>query len=128
MNEAARKQRNQQRLTDCFPKFAERVKAVIDDLEARGFQPVIQDADRSLVKIGFDSTQIEATDRSTDQAEGELKPSGSTHEQIGTLRNLQIGAGGMGAAYRARDMELGRDVATAPTVPDSPLTLQSHAS
>ena len=122
MNEAARKQRTQQRLTECFPKFAQRVKAVIDDLEARGFQPLIQDADRSLVKIEFDSTQIEATGLSTDQAKGELKRSGSTHEQIGTLRNPHIGAGGMGAAYQARDMELGRDVTTAPTVSDSPLS------
>jgi hypothetical protein len=58
MNEAARKQRNQQRLTECFPKFAQRVKAIISDLEAQGFRPLIQDAHRSLVKIGFDPTHI----------------------------------------------------------------------
>lgn len=48
MNETARKQRNQQRLSECFPKFAERVKAVIADLEAEGFRPRIQDAHRTI--------------------------------------------------------------------------------
>jgi hypothetical protein len=48
MNEAARKQRNQQRLTECFPKFAQRVDGVIKDLEAQGFRPRIQDAHRSI--------------------------------------------------------------------------------
>lgn len=66
MNEAARKQRNQQRLTECFPKFAQRVKAVISDLEAQGLRPLIQDAHPSLVKIGFDPKHIEATCLSTD--------------------------------------------------------------
>ena len=47
MNEPARKQRNQQRLTECFPKFAQRVAAVISDLETQGFRPRIQDAHRS---------------------------------------------------------------------------------
>lgn len=70
MNEAVRKQRNQQRLTECFPKFAKRVKAIISDLEAQGFRPLIQDAHRSLVKIRFDPTQIEATGLSIDQAKG----------------------------------------------------------
>lgn len=48
MNEAARTQRNQQRLTECFPKFAARVDAVIKDLEAQGIRPRIQDAHRSI--------------------------------------------------------------------------------
>jgi hypothetical protein len=48
MNEAARQQRNQQRLGECFPKFAKRVRAVINDLEAQGFRPRIQDAHRSI--------------------------------------------------------------------------------
>jgi len=48
MNEAARKQRNQQRLTECFPKFAARVDAVIKDLEAQGIRPRIQDAHRTI--------------------------------------------------------------------------------
>lgn len=48
MNEAARKQRNEQRLKECFPKFAKRVEAVIKDLEAQGFRPRIQDAHRSI--------------------------------------------------------------------------------
>lgn len=48
MNETARKQRNQQRLTECFPKFAARVAAVIKDLEDQGFRPRIQDAHRSI--------------------------------------------------------------------------------
>ena len=48
MNEADRKQRNQQRLTECFPKFAARVDAVIKDLEAQGIRPRIQDAHRSI--------------------------------------------------------------------------------
>ena len=61
MNDAARKQRNQQRLIECLPKFAQRVKAVISDLEARGLRPLIQDAHQSLVKIGFDPTPIDAS-------------------------------------------------------------------
>ena len=73
MNEAARKQRNQQRLTECFPKFAQRMKAVISDLEAQGFRPLVQDAHRSLVKIGFGPTQIEATGRSTDYAKAGVR-------------------------------------------------------
>jgi hypothetical protein len=48
MNEAARTQRNQQRLKECFPKFAARVDAVIKDLEAQGIRPRIQDAHRSI--------------------------------------------------------------------------------
>ena len=48
MNETARNQRNEQRLTECFPTFAKRVKAVIDDLEAEGFRPRIQEAHRSI--------------------------------------------------------------------------------
>jgi hypothetical protein len=48
MNEAARQQRNQQRLGECFPKFAKRVKAVIAELEALGFRPRIQEAHRSI--------------------------------------------------------------------------------
>ena len=70
MREAARKQRNQQRLTECFPKFAQRVKAVISDLEAQGFRPLIQDAHGSLVKIGFDPTDIKRTGLSIGQAKG----------------------------------------------------------
>ncbi|HEY6230372.1 MAG TPA: hypothetical protein VIW64_03830 [Pyrinomonadaceae bacterium] len=56
MNEAARKQRNQQRLTECFPKFAARVDAVIKDLEAQGIRPRIQDAHRTIAaqKDAFD--------------------------------------------------------------------------
>ena len=48
MKEAARKQRNQQRLTECFPTFAERVKAVIEDIESQGFRPRIQAAHRTI--------------------------------------------------------------------------------
>lgn len=48
MNEQARKQRNQERLTECFPKFAEGVKAVIEDMEGQGFRPRIQDAHRTI--------------------------------------------------------------------------------
>jgi hypothetical protein len=48
MNETARNQRNEERLTECFPTFAKRAKAVIDDLEAEGFRPRIQDAHRSI--------------------------------------------------------------------------------
>ena len=70
MNEAARKQRNQQRLTECLPKFAQRVKAVISDLEAQGLRPLIQDAHRSLVKIGFDPIPIDASGLSINEAKG----------------------------------------------------------
>src|SRR5215213_8106713 len=48
MKETARKERNQQRLTECFPAFAQKVQAVIDDLEGQGFRPRIQDAHRSV--------------------------------------------------------------------------------
>jgi|SRR5215210_1080333 len=48
MNEGARKERNQQRLSECFPAFAQRVEAVIRDLEDEGFRPRIQDAHRSI--------------------------------------------------------------------------------
>src|SRR3982751_6042999 len=64
MNETARKQRNQQRLTECFRKFAQRVEAVINDLEAQGFRPRIQDAHRSIedqlkaVKNGFSKVKF----------------------------------------------------------------------
>src|SRR4051812_25200920 len=48
MQEAARKARNQQRLTECFPAFAARVAAVITDMEAAGFRPRIQAAHRTI--------------------------------------------------------------------------------
>ena len=48
MEESARRQRNQQRLTECFPKFAQRVAAVIQDMEALGFRPRIQAAHRTI--------------------------------------------------------------------------------
>lgn len=48
MNESSRKERNKQRLTECFPAFAKRVAAVVKDLEAEGFRPRIQDAHRSI--------------------------------------------------------------------------------
>jgi hypothetical protein len=48
MNEAARKERNKQRLGECFPAYAQRLEAVIHDLEAEGFRPRIQDAHRSI--------------------------------------------------------------------------------
>jgi hypothetical protein len=48
MKEDARKQRNTDRLKECFPAFATRVRAVITDLESRGFRPRIQDAHRSI--------------------------------------------------------------------------------
>lgn len=48
MNETARQERNQQRLGECFPAFAQKVEAVIRDLEDEGFRPRIQDAHRSI--------------------------------------------------------------------------------
>ncbi len=47
MQEAARRNRNAQRLTELFPTFRARLSAVIGDLEAAGFRPRIQDAWRS---------------------------------------------------------------------------------
>ena len=44
MQEAARLARNKERLTECFPTFAARVAKVIQDMEALGFRPRIQDA------------------------------------------------------------------------------------
>ena len=48
MKESARKERNRQRLTECFPAYAKRLEAVIRGLEAEGFRPRIQDAHRSI--------------------------------------------------------------------------------
>ena len=47
MKEPARLARNQQRLTECFPPFADAVRRTIDVLEAQGFRPRIQDAFRT---------------------------------------------------------------------------------
>lgn len=47
MKEAARKQRNTDRLTTLYPTFAARVGRVIAQLEASGLRPRIQDAWRS---------------------------------------------------------------------------------
>src|SRR5258708_29977981 len=47
MNEQKRKERNTQRLTELWPAFAKKIKAVIADLEAAGLRPRIQDAYRS---------------------------------------------------------------------------------
>jgi hypothetical protein len=47
MNEAARRQRNQQRLLELYPTFARRVAALIAELESEGWRPRIQDAWRS---------------------------------------------------------------------------------
>lgn len=64
MKESARKERNKQRLTECFPKFAQRVEAVIKDMEALGFRPRIQEAHRSIpdqlkaFKNGFSKTKF----------------------------------------------------------------------
>lgn len=59
MKEPARKQRNQQRLTECFPTFAEGVKAVIEDLEGQGYRPRIQEAHRTVADqlIAFQEPQ-----------------------------------------------------------------------
>jgi hypothetical protein len=48
MNEAARKERNRERLTECFPTFATRMEAVIRAMEDQGFRPRIQDAHRTI--------------------------------------------------------------------------------
>lgn len=48
MQESARKERNRQRLAECFPAFASRVAAVISDMETQGFRPRIQDGHRSI--------------------------------------------------------------------------------
>jgi hypothetical protein len=48
MNEAARKKRNRERLAECFPAFAQKMEAVIRDMEEEGFRPRIQDAHRTI--------------------------------------------------------------------------------
>ena len=50
MNEEARKKRNEDRLTELYPTFGKRLKAVIADLEQQGLRPRIQDAWRSPEK------------------------------------------------------------------------------
>ena len=47
MNEEKRKQRNAERLAELFPSFRIKIKAVIEDLEAQGLRPRIQDGYRS---------------------------------------------------------------------------------
>jgi hypothetical protein len=48
MKEKDRLARNKKCLAECFPTFGARVKAVIDDMEAKGFRPRIQEAHRSI--------------------------------------------------------------------------------
>lgn len=57
MNEAARKQRNVDRLAMLYPTFAARIARVIEQLESDGIRPRIQDAWRSPEdqKIAFDT-------------------------------------------------------------------------
>ena len=47
MDEAARINRNNDRLTECFPAFAPRIKAVLTAMEAQQFRPRIQEAYRT---------------------------------------------------------------------------------
>ena len=47
MQEQARLKRNNDRLAECFPGFATRMRSVLDAMEAEGFRPRIQDAWRS---------------------------------------------------------------------------------
>jgi hypothetical protein len=47
MKEANRKKRNTDRLTELWPLFAKKIKAVIETLEAKGLRPRIQEAWRS---------------------------------------------------------------------------------
>ena len=47
MDEAARQRRNAEKLAECFPPFAERVRLVLNDMEAMGFRPRIQQASRT---------------------------------------------------------------------------------
>jgi hypothetical protein len=48
MDEAARRQRNKQRLGECFPAFKMHLQGVLKALEAQGLRPRIQDAWRSI--------------------------------------------------------------------------------
>ena len=48
MTESARRQRNEDRLAECHPIARDRFSRIIEDLEADGFRPRIQDAFRSL--------------------------------------------------------------------------------
>ena len=47
MNEQKRKERNDQRVTELWPSFAKKIKAVITNLESQGIRPRIQEAYRS---------------------------------------------------------------------------------
>jgi hypothetical protein len=47
MTEDQRKERNTERLTELYPTFRRRIKAVIEDLQGQGIRPRIQDAWRS---------------------------------------------------------------------------------
>ena len=54
MKEPARLERNKLRLSECFPPFAERLRKVLDAMEAQGFRPRIQDGFRT------EAAQLEA--------------------------------------------------------------------
>jgi hypothetical protein len=47
MKEEKRKERNAQRITELYPSFGVKIRAVIEDLEAQGLRPRIQDGYRS---------------------------------------------------------------------------------
>ena len=47
MNEANRKKRNQTKLSECYPKFAQSVTNILTELENQGVRPRIQEAWRS---------------------------------------------------------------------------------
>ncbi len=47
MNEVERQARNTQKLAECWPSFGEKIQAVLDEMEAAGWRPRIQDAYRS---------------------------------------------------------------------------------
>jgi hypothetical protein len=47
MDEAARIKRNSDRITECFPAFGDRIRAVLNAMESQQFRPRIQEAYRS---------------------------------------------------------------------------------
>jgi hypothetical protein len=47
MNEVDRKKRNQTKLSECYPKFAQSVTNILTELESQGLRPRIQEAWRS---------------------------------------------------------------------------------
>ena len=63
MDEAARIKRNSDRITECFPAFGERIRAVLDTMEAQQFRPRIQEAHATAYHLLCELVSVESARR-----------------------------------------------------------------